>query len=471
MPFSDLREFLDFLKDEGELSTIDIEIDPYLEIGAVGHLTRMGPAVLFTNVKGSDKKVAINILGTRKRIALALGIEEKDVISRLAYVYENPIKPVIVSDGPCKENILKGEAVDMGIFPVPQWNDKDGGKFSDFGICLTKDPETGFQNAGMYRQHIKGKKKTGVYAGDKSHIGMHYKKAKEMGLDYLEMAVAIGLDPAVNMVGPCPAEYGLNEFDLAGGLRQEPVQMVKAETVDIMVPATAEIILEGRIPIGVYEEEGPFGEFTGYYSGTYQHPVFEITAITHRDNPIFQGTYLAKMPTEGHVLPETFNSAMIYAQAKKNAPEIAGVYCFDGTWALMASVSMKKEFEGQIHQVANAFFATHVGKWTKVLVIVDDDINVYDKEDLVWAMMSRYQPEFDTYVIPRVAGIGIDPSERVIKSRGIETGGVSNLSSRIIIDATRSLERTVMGEVVKSPVITSEVEKRLKDNRIELKKY
>ncbi len=470
MAFNSLREFIDFLKDMGELIEIDLEIDRDLEVGAVGELTRLGPAVLFNKIKGYDKRIAINILGTNKRIAMALGVKEEELIPFLADRMDEPIKPVLVSDGPCKENIIKGDKVDMNEFPIPTWNDKDGGRFIDFGMVITKDIETGGQNGGMYRMHVKDKNKTNIFVQDKQHIGIHYKKCKEAGLKYMEMAVAIGLDPVVNTLAACPVEYGIDELDVAGGLRGEPVSLVKCETVDLLVPSTAEIVLEGRVPIGVHETEGPFGEFTGYYSGTYEHPVFEITCITHRDNPIFQGTYLGKPPTEGHVVVGAFNSAMFYKNAKKICPEITGVNVLGATWVYITIVSIKKEFEGQVHHVADALYSSGIGRYIKILIVVDDDINVYDINDVIWALSSRYQPEFDTYITPRVAGYGIDPSERKIGERGIETGGVSSLSSRILIDATVSKERPIMGERVFPPKITEMVREKLLNAGIDLRK-
>ncbi|MDY6864334.1 MAG: UbiD family decarboxylase [Thermodesulfobacteriota bacterium] len=463
MAFKDLRDFLELLKEKGELVTIDAQVDPHLEIGAVGHLTRMGPAVLFTNVKGSDKSVAINVVGTRKRVALALDTTEEGLMEKLSMGIDNPIKPVLISNGPCKENILMGDEIDLNIFPIPKWNDKDGGRFSDFGIVITKDVDTGTQNAGMYRMHVKGKNKTSIFVGERQHIGRHYQKAKEKGLKALEMAVAIGLDPITNLMGPCPAEYGVNEIDLAGGLRGEPVEIVKCETVDLVVPATSEIVLEGKVPLGVHETEGPFGEFTGYYSGTYEHPVFEISAITHRNNPVFQGTYLGKPPTEGHIAGEIAMEHLTFKEAKTKVPELTGVHIVEGTGWIIFCASIKKEYEGQIHKVSHAIWSTEIGDYGKILIIVDDDINPYNIHDVIWAMSTRYQPEFDTYITPRVAGYGIDPSERSIKPRGIETGGISSLTSRILIDATVSIERPIMGEPVSAPLITDEVKKRLGD--------
>jgi UbiD family decarboxylase len=470
MAFNSLREFIDFLKDNGELIEIDSEIKRDLEIGAVGELTRLGPAVLFNNIKGYDKRVAINILGTNKRIAMALGVPEENLVPFLAERIDQPVKPIVVSGGPCKENILKGNKVNLDKFPIPKWNDKDGGRFSDFGMVITKDIETGGQNGGMYRMHVKGKNKTNIFIQDKQHIGMHYKKCKDAGMKYMEMAVAIGLDPIVNMIAPSPIEYGVDELDVAGGLRGEPVSLVKCDTVDLLVPATAEIVLEGRVPIGIHNTEGPFGEFTGYYSGTYEHPIFEITCITHRDNPIFQGTYLGKPPTEGHIIPGVFNSAIFYKNAKKICPEITGVNVFGATWVYITAVSIKKEYEGQVHHVADALYSSGIGRYIKILVVVDHDVNVYNIDDIIWAISSRYQPEFDTYITPRVAGYGIDPSERKIGERGIETGGVSSLSSRILIDATVSKERPIMGERVLPPGVTEKVKERLLKAGIDLKR-
>ena len=461
MAFRDLREFLKFLETQGELLTIDKQVDPHLEIGAVGYLTRLDKAVLFTKVKGSDKSVAMNVLGTRKRIALALGTTEEGLTEKLSDGIANPIQPKLVSDGPCKENILTGKKVDLNIFPIPQWNEKDGGRFIDFSNVITKDIETGVQNAGMYRIHVQGKNKTSIYVADRQHIGRHYKQAKEAGKKTLEMAVVFGLEPVTNLMGPCPTEYGLNELELAGGLRGEPVEVVKCETVDLVVPATSEIVLEGKIPIGVHETEGPFGEFTGYYSGTYEHPIFKISAITHRNNPIFQGTYLGRPPTEGHIVGETIMEALTYIEAKKKLPELRGVHIMEGTGWIIFAASIKKEYEGQIQRVANVIWSTQVGDYGKILIVVDDDINPYNIYDVIWALATRYQPEFDTYITPRVAGYGIDPSERITSARGIETGGTSSLTSRVVIDATVPFERPIMGEPVEPPDIVDKLKKRL----------
>lgn len=466
MELGSMRDFLSALEKEGELVRIKFEVDPKKDIGAIAYKTLGGPAVLCEKVKGSKMPLAMNFLNTPEKIAIATNTTKDKLFHKLLHGMENLIEPRLVTSGPCKENKLVGEAVDLGILPIPTWNDEDGGPYINFHGNITRDVKTGARNVGLYRMQVKGPNKTGIFVSERQNIGINYLVAKKAGKKYLEMAVAIGGDPAIIMAATTPLEYGVDELAFIGGLRGRPLEIVKCETIDLEVPACSDIVLEGRIPIGYYEKEGGYGEFTGYYSGQMTHPVFEVSAITFRNDAVFTGTYQWHYPGEGPVVSRVCSSPAILHAARKSFPGLEVVNMVVTQRIIIGSI--KKGFEGEVHTAAHAILATQMGKFAKVIIIVDEDIDVYDYEEVFWALHTRYDPEFDTYITPRVPGHGLDPSERPIGQRGIETGGVGSLTSLILIDATKSLARPFMGKLIQPPKSLEEVEKKLEEHGIVL---
>ncbi|MDI6655042.1 MAG: menaquinone biosynthesis decarboxylase, partial [Candidatus Hydrothermarchaeota archaeon] len=320
MAYSDLRDFIEVLEKKKLLRRIKTEVSPELEITQI--LDRISKsnslALLFENVKGYDIPVAANLFGSMERMKLALETENFESIgeslvellkpdmppsllgkiksaAKLKEVFSFP--PKIVRDAPCKEVVLKGEEVDLNKFPILKCWPNDAGKFITLPLVFTKDPETGERNCGMYRMQVYDKAATGMHWHVHKHGAAHYRRAEERN-EPLEVAVALGGDPATIFSATAPLPEGFDEMLFAGFLRKKPVELVKCETADLEVPANAEIILEGYVNPKERRIEGPFGDHTGYYSLADLYPVFHVTCITHRKNPIYPATVVGKPPME-----------------------------------------------------------------------------------------------------------------------------------------------------------------------------
>ena len=303
MAFMDLRQFMTLLDKEGELRRITAEVDWNRELGAIARrvLEKKGPALLFENIKGYTTgrctKVFTGGLGDARRLALALGYSKdspsKELVQHVMRKNRETIAPVVVRTGPVKEVVVRGKAVDQTEFPVPKWNFREGGRYiHTFSGIVTRDPETRVMNVGIYRGMI-GKKNTAPMLLIKGgqHWGQHFAKYATRG-EPMPVACVIGWDPIMEFLAGSPVPAGVCEWDVAGGYRGEAAELVRCETVDLEVPATAEIVIEGFISDDpeTWELEGPFGEFTGYVSDIpTPRPTMQVTCITHRSDPIFRG--------------------------------------------------------------------------------------------------------------------------------------------------------------------------------------
>jgi len=324
MPFEGLREFLSFLEERGQLARVSREINGNsYEVSAIlDKLSKQsGKAVIFENLKNYDMPLCANILGTLKRVSMALEATEQSLFNEWnrRRLSEWPA-PKYVSDGPCKELIIKKEQVNLLRYPILKWNPLDGGPYITLGAMISKDPETGDRNAGIYRMLVQGKNQLGINMLPGKHITAHYSKAEAKGKP-LEAAVAIGLDPTIVLVAATRLKLGEDELAFAGALRKEPVKITACQTVDIEVPAFAEIVMEGRIPPKIRAIEGPFGECTGYYGAAHNMPVFRIETITQREHPIYQATYTGKPPKEEHAItsicePRNYQTARDWGSLK-----------------------------------------------------------------------------------------------------------------------------------------------------------
>ena len=436
--YADLRSFLDALRANNELLEIDKEVDPRLEIGDITRKVNDfdGPALLFTNVKGHPGwKLASNVLGTLNRLSLAMEAPVNRMIpeyaERLARI--DAYKPVVVlrDSAPCKEVVIRGPDVDLAKIPIPTWHAEDGGPFITVGIQISKDPDTGARNASMVRQMVLGRNKLGILFLPGKHTHIHYLKKQEDNQP-LDIAVAIGVDPSIEIVGTHSGPIEEDEFAVAGALRGKVVEMVKCETVDLDVPASAELIIEGRLLPNERIVEGPFGEYTGWLAPqTKDNPPMQVTCITHRKNPIFQGLYEGKQPNEDSYLGALAFSASILAKARENCPGLVA-YAKNpyGTGYMWGTAAIKKMYPGHAKHAMHAILGTHGGKYQKVLIIVDDTIDVHDMREVVWAISTRCRPERDV-MIERDTPISVlDPA------MWPKTG----LGGRILIDATEKWE-------------------------------
>ncbi len=430
MAYADLREFLERLKSEGQLSTIEVEVDPKYEVGAIARkvLDARGPALLFNKLKGHANPVAVNLLGTRERFGLALECATDHIHEEWMKRIQTPLSPRIVDAGPCKENILLRDEVDLYRFPIPIWNELDGGPYITFPCQISKDPDTGHRNAGMYRLQVHDQRTLGIQIHPHRHISVQRRKSKDK--EGFPVAIALGLDPAVHIATITPFPLGVDEIAMAGALRGQPVELVKCETIPLEVPATAEIIIEGEIPQVTLLEEGLFGEFTGYYGPLERRPIVVIKAITYRNGAIHEATYEGRPPHENAVVNGISMETEILRSV--SIPGIKKIYVTEGgCGAFNAVVSVERISNGYAKMLALAILGTWAGRFIKTLILVDTDIDPYDWNQVEWAMATRMQPDRDVEVINNVAGVAIDPS----LDRESRRGG-RFLVSKLVIDAT-----------------------------------
>lgn len=398
----DMRYCLELFKSASRLLTAKREADPKFEIPAVMKAAeKVSKAILFEKVKGSSFRVVNNIFGSRDMLALLFETTPERVVNEWIDRVKNPIEPELVSSGPVKEVIKKGSDVDLGALPIVTHCSKDAGPFITAGVVVARDPETGKRNVSINRLQYKGKAKLGIRMMPPQHLGLIQEKCEEIKKD-LEIGVAIGNHPFETLVSATTVGFGVDEFTLSSALRKEPLQLVKCETVDVDVPATAEIVLEGRVLAGVREAEGPFGDFMQYYVPMMDNHVFEVTAITHRRDAIYQ-TIQASSLEDIHLLAVS-REARVYEAVSKVA-DVQAV-CLVPT-ILSCMISIKKRFEGEPKNVAAAAFGAY--SWLKYCVVVDHDVNVFDVNEVWWAMATRSRPETGLLRMENALGFPRDP--------------------------------------------------------------
>lgn len=409
MAYDDLRGFISALEQAGELKRIKVETDPILEITEVTDRVskQFGPGLLFEKTKGSEHGLAINLFGSEKRMCIALEIDNLDELGeRIISLIDknvpqnfmdklksipmlmelNSILPKNVKKGVCQEVVVKGDDIDILKFPILKCWPNDGGRFITMPCVFTKDPETGARNCGMYRMHVYDGKTTGMH-WHKHHTGAeHFRKAKRMGKDRLEVAVSLGADPAVTFSATAPVPDGIDEMLLAGFIRKKPVELVKCLTVDLEVPANSEIVIEGYVPVDESRIEGPFGDHTGYYSLSDEYPVFHITCITHRKDAIYPATIVGKPPMEDCYMGVA-TGRIFLPILKKQVPEIVDMWMpLEGVFHNIMFLAIDKKYPMQAHKVMNYVWGTGQMMFTKMIVIVDKDVNVRSMSEVVWRM-------------------------------------------------------------------------------------
>jgi 4-hydroxy-3-polyprenylbenzoate decarboxylase len=456
LAYNDLREWITALEKAGELKRIKTEVDPILEITEITdrvsksarssnqkNIQPGGPALLFENVKGHPgSKVLINQFGSERRMRLALGVDSLDEIAeriKLLMNVKSPegllekIKmlpmladlgkffPKTVPTGPCKE-VIKRDNFSLLDFPVLKCWPQDAGRFITLPCVITRDPRTGKRNVGMYRMQVYDERTTAMHWQRQKVAAEHYRNMLRAaagagtvaGVDImarssggsmlaagdrpsgrLEVAVAIGTEPALTFSAIVPAPPEVEEFIIAGFLRQKPVELVKCETVNLEVPANAEIILEGYVNLDELRSEGPFGDHTGFYSLEDEYPVFHVTCITHRKDPIYATTIVGKPPMEdawmGKAVERIFLPLM-----KLTLPEIVDVNLpVEGIFHNLMIVSIRKSYPGQARKVMNGIWALGQAMFTKCIIVVDEDVDVQDVADVVLKVSNNIDPERD----------------------------------------------------------------------------
>jgi 4-hydroxy-3-polyprenylbenzoate decarboxylase len=427
LKYKDLRDFLDKLEAMGELKRIRVEVDPHLEMTEISDrvLRAGGPALLFENPKGFDVPVLTNLFGTPRRVALGMGEDSVDALREvgktLAFLKEpEPPKgmkdaweklpvfkqvlnmaPKTVNNPPCQEVILEGDEVDLSKLPIQTCWPGDAGPLITWGLTVTRGPHKERQNLGIYRQQVIGRNK----------VIMRWLSHRGGALDFREfqqqhpgkpfpVAVAIGADPATILGAVTPVPDTLSEYAFAGLLRGSKTEVTKCIGNDLQVPASAEFVFEGHIYPDEYANEGPFGDHTGYYNEVDRFPVFTIERITHRKQPIYQSTYTGRPPDEPAVLGVALNEVFVPI-LQKQFPEIVDFYLPpEGCSYRMAVVSIKKQYPGHAKRVMLGVWSfLRQFMYTKFVIVTDDDVDVRNWQDVIWAITTRMDPARDTVMI------------------------------------------------------------------------
>ena len=453
MAFKDLRDFIDLLEQEGELKRIQTEVDPYLEVTEISDRTlrRGGPALLFENVKGSSLPLLANLFGNTRRIALAMGQEDleglRDVGKLLAFLREPTppsgwkdlwqslpsyksvlnISPNVKRSAPCQEIVIKEDDIDLSMFPIQTCWPGDAGPLVTWPLVITKGPEKERQNLGIYRMQLIGSNK--LIMRWLSHRGgaLDFRdwKLKHPGENF-PVSIALGADPATILATVTPVPDSLSEYAFAGLLRGGKTDIVKSQTNELQVPASAEIVLEGVIEPDEIADEGPYGDHTGYYNEVEQFPVFTVKRITHRKDPLYHSTYTGRPPDEPAMLGVALNEVFV-PLLQKQFPEISDFYLpAEGCSYRMAVVSMKKQYAGHAKRVMMGIWSfLRQFMYTKFIVVVDDDVDIRSWEDVIWAITTRIDPIRDTVLIDNTPIDYLDFASPV-----------SGLGSKMGLDAT-----------------------------------
>ena len=449
MAISDLREWMSILEKEGELTKVKVEVDWNQEIGGI---TRRlfdigGPAVLFENIKDHKDTLCTRLftggVSTFPKYALMLGLPKDTPYKELIKVWRertrNRIKPVVVERGPCKENILKGDDIDLFQLPVPKWSKNDGGRYiSTFAAVVTKDRSSGWENSGVYRAVIHDKHTTTMSVAQGQHIWMHWRSYRRQG-ENMPLAIAIGGEPLVPVVSAAPVPENVDEWDVIGALRQRPIELVKCETVDLRVPANSEIVLEGELitDVSTFVNDGPFSEFTGHYGGKTQRPVFKVKCITFRDNPIFRGTMTGVPVTEDHIIGSVSHSAIVWDLLEERMTGVTGVNCDPSVGYTNVTVQIDNSYYGQVHQVAANIWGSKISLDVgKNIIVCDQDVDIWDLGRVFWALAYRVDPVRDLITYPgwiHALDPVVHPKDRI--------GFGGNKGTRLLIDATKPIDR------------------------------
>jgi 4-hydroxy-3-polyprenylbenzoate decarboxylase len=415
-----LRDWIKVLDDAGELTRISAEVDPYLEISEITDRVSKeqgtsNKALLFENVKGSDMPVFINGFGSRKRCAISLGkssidehaqrlrdvldqappegiVDKLKMIPKLAGMAK--WMPKKVSSAPCQEVVIQGDDVDLSKLPVlTTWPD-DAGPFVTFPLCVTQDPESGRRNLGTYRLQVMGKTTTGFHSHLHKDARRHLAMAAERG-ERIPVAVVIGADPYTCFASVIPAPPDLDELLIAGFLRDKGVPLVKCKTVPLEVPATAEIVLEGWVDPKELVTEGPFGDHTGFYSLADLYPVFHVECITHRKDPVYHTTLVGRPPQEDCWMTEGIERLLLPI-LQKQFPEVLDYRMpFEGVAHNLMYLRIKKSYPGHARKIMNAIWGLGQAMFTKVIVVVDEEVDIHSDSEVAWQVLNHIDPQRD----------------------------------------------------------------------------
>ncbi len=416
MAYRDLKEFVEVLRQKGQLKEITEPVDPLLEISHICDrvVKQGGPVLLFKNPKGYEIPVLINTFGTEERTCLALECESLDALAEevsslmkpeipttlmdkirtgMKFLGLKDLPPKTVGRGACQE-VVETENPSLAKLPIIKCWPLDGGRYITLPLVITKHPTLGTRNIGMYRLQVFDDKTLGLHWQTQKGGAYHYRVAEQLG-KRLEVAIALGPDPATIYAATAPLPDELDEMLVAGFIRKKPVEMVKCKTVDLEVPANSQIVLEGYCEPGERRLEGPFGDHQGYYSMRREFPVFHLTAVTHQRDPIYPTIIVGPPPQEDAWLGKA-TERLFLPLVKMTLPEIVDMNLpIEGIFHNLAIISIKKKYPGHAKKVMHAIWGLGQLMFTKVVVIVDDDVNVHDLREVMWKVGVSFDPKYD----------------------------------------------------------------------------
>ena len=416
MAYDTLQDYLKDLEARGELRRIAAPVDPVLEVTEFADraIKSGGPALLFEHPVGSDFPLAINLFGSRERMKLALGGAEVEALARELYdlLHLTPPSgflgklkmlprlagmaawaPKLLKDGPCREVILREDASLLDL-PIQQCWPEDGGRFLTLPMVVTKHPETGARNIGMYRMHVYDERTTGMHWHQHRVGALHYRRHEKLGRR-MPVAVALGGDPAMIYAATAPLPEDSDEYLFAGFLRKRGLELVKCETIDLEVPAGSEFVLEGYVEPGERRREGPFGDHTGYYSPADDYPVFHLTCLTRRRSPVYPGTIVGRPPMEDCFLAKV-TERLFLPLLRMQLPEIVDLNLpVEGIFHNLAIVSIRKSYPGQARKVMHGLWGLGQMMFAKIIVVLDEEVNVQDLSEVIWRLGNQIDPERD----------------------------------------------------------------------------
>lgn len=484
--YKNLQEFMEVLEKEGELLRIREEVSVDLEITEITDRVckRSGPALYFERVKGFKIPVVTNLFGSYKRVCLALGVKSLDELGeRVSDLLElmqekksslldklklipklarfSNIFPKRVERAPCQEIVWEGEEVDLYKLPILKCWPKDAGPFITLPCVITKDPETGIYNVGMYRMQVFSKNETGMHWQIHKTGARHYRKAEAKG-ERLPVAVSLGPDPAVIYAATAPLSEDIDEFLLAGFLREKPVELVKCITVPLEVPAESQIVLEGYVEPYERRLEGPFGDHTGYYTPPEPYPIFKVTCITMRKEAIYPATIVGKPPQEDYYLGKV-TERLFLPLIKKVLPEVVDINLpWEGVFHNLAFVSIDKQYPGHAFKVACALWGLGQMMFTKIIVVVDKEVDVQNVSEVLFYMTGNVDPERDIMIVKGPVDV-LDHASPYV-----------GFGSKMCIDATRKWKeegylREWPEETKMTPEVKEQVDKLWKRLKLEEK--
>ena len=423
------REFIARLREAGEIIDIDEPISLVHEIGALCRVLsdEDGPAAMLNSVadnRSPCRSVAVNLYGPRRRIALALGTDERGLLGYVAQRIRERVPPVRVDQGtaPCQEEVLVGDRIDLTAWPIPLWNEGDGGPYITAGLWIARHPEFGL-NIAHHRGQIYGPDEIGVCVAPDHHLRLATDEARAKNAR-VEAALIIGARPSLTIAASADFAHGDYEVSVAGALEGRPIEVVKCRTVDIEVPRDSEIVIEGYFD-GTQRSEGPFVEFTGYQTPVITSPVFKVTAITHRRQPIFHGVFAGVPPCETNTLWRELEEAEAFSVLRRKFPMLKAVHrppqVGRDFWGVL-QIDPARHRDGMTQTLLLATAA--VMPRLKYVVAVDDDIDLYNLTEVIWAVCTRCDPKSDVQLVKGTMTSWLDPS----------SGGVTG---KLFIDATK----------------------------------